>query len=203
MITHTHRPLRVVLYEGDGSIPLPPEARTLVMASLLDKGYAVTRVTPGRGASLVDDDHTLLVLGLFADGAPQVEVAEARRTVEARDLAANQLALGILGTPSGRFIKILIMVDEDIDVFRPEDVQWALATRVQPDRDVQILREMTGILIDPSIDPADRAAGWAKTSKMIIDATRYHAKDFEPVVRPKPDVMAMVEKNWASYGIKL
>ena len=96
MITHTHRPLRVVLYEGDGSIPLPPEARALVMASLLDKGYAVTRVTPGRGASLVDDDHTLLVLGLFADGAPQVEDAEARRTVEARDIAGLDAA-GVLG----------------------------------------------------------------------------------------------------------
>jgi 4-hydroxy-3-polyprenylbenzoate decarboxylase len=116
---------------------------------------------------------------------------------------ARQLALGVLGTPSGRFIKILIMVDDDIDVFRPEDVQWALATRVQPDRDVEILREMTGILIDPSVDPADRAAGWARTSKMIIDATRYKAKDFEPVARPMPKVMEEVERNWARYGIKL
>jgi len=87
MITHTHRPLRVVLYEGAGSIPLPAEARTLVMASLLDKGYAVTRVTREHGASLADDDHTLLVLGAFENGAPQVEDAAARRTVEARDIA--------------------------------------------------------------------------------------------------------------------
>ena len=41
MITHTHRPLRVVLYEGIGSIPLPAEARAKVMAALLDKDYVV------------------------------------------------------------------------------------------------------------------------------------------------------------------
>jgi UbiD family decarboxylase len=122
---------------------------------------------------------------------------------KAYDGFANHLALGVLGTPSGRFIKILIIVDEDIDVFKPEDVQWALATRVQPHRDVQILNELTGILIDPSIDPADRASGYARTSKMIIDATRYKAKDFEPVARPLPKVMAEVEQNWAKYGIKL
>jgi len=86
MITHTHRPLRVVLYEGTGSIPLPADARAAVMASLLDKGYAVTRVTADRGAALVEDDHTLLVLGAFAGGAPEV-VDAARRPVETRDIA--------------------------------------------------------------------------------------------------------------------
>ena len=86
MVTHTHRPLRVVLYEGAGSIPLPAEARAQVMASLLDKGYAVTRVTPERGASLAEDDHTLLVLGSFENGAPVVEDAAERRAVAARDI---------------------------------------------------------------------------------------------------------------------
>jgi len=86
MITHTHRPLRVVLYEGRGSIPLPAEARTLVLASLLDKGYGVTRVTPASGAAISDDDHTLLVLGAFEQGAPWLEDASALRTIEARNI---------------------------------------------------------------------------------------------------------------------
>ena len=51
MITHVHRPLRVVLYEGEGAIQLSAEARAQVMAALLDKGYAVTRATAnGSGA---------------------------------------------------------------------------------------------------------------------------------------------------------
>jgi hypothetical protein len=37
MITHTHRPLRVVLYEGNGSIALPAESRAKVMMALLDQ----------------------------------------------------------------------------------------------------------------------------------------------------------------------
>jgi UbiD family decarboxylase len=116
---------------------------------------------------------------------------------------ARQLGLGILGTPAARVIKILILCDTDVDVFNPADVQWALATRVQPHRDVEILRELTGSLLDPSIDPADRESGWARTSKMMIDATRYKAHDFEPVVRPHPTVMAEVEKNWEKYGIRI
>lgn len=87
MVTHTHRPLRVVLYEGGGSIPLPAGARALVMTSLLDKGYAVTCVTAAQGATLPADDHTLLVLGAFENGAPEIEDAAARRPVEARDIA--------------------------------------------------------------------------------------------------------------------
>ena len=116
---------------------------------------------------------------------------------------SRALALGVLGTPAGRFVKILIVVDDDIDVFSPSRVQWAIATRVQPHRDVEILHEMTGIIIDPSIDPSDRASGWARTSKMVIDATRYKAHDYEPVVRPQPQAMADVERNWDRYGIKL
>lgn len=116
---------------------------------------------------------------------------------------AKALALGVLGTPAGRLVKIVIVVDDDIDVFSPEKVQWAIATRVQPHRDVQILNDMMGIVLDPSIDPEDRATGWARTSKMVIDATRYKAHDFEPVVRPEPKAMAEVEKNWDRYGIKL
>ncbi|MFN0125145.1 MAG: ferredoxin family protein [Verrucomicrobiales bacterium] len=86
MITHTHRPLRVVLYEGRGSIPLPAEARTLVLASLLDKGYAVTRVTPLSGAAISDDDHTLLLLGAFEQGAPRLEDGSTLQMIETRDI---------------------------------------------------------------------------------------------------------------------
>ncbi len=96
MITHVHRPLRVVVYEGDGSIPLPPEARAAVMAALLDQGYAVTRVSRSGGATLRDDDHSLLVLGLFENGAPSLEDAAGRVPVEARDISGLDAA-GVLG----------------------------------------------------------------------------------------------------------
>jgi Pyruvate/2-oxoacid:ferredoxin oxidoreductase delta subunit len=88
MITHTHRPLRVVLYEGNGAIPLSAEARTQVMAALLDKGYAVTRATTeSNGNAFPHDDRSLLVLGAFANGAaPHLEDATGRIQIEARDI---------------------------------------------------------------------------------------------------------------------
>lgn len=86
MITHTHRPLRVVLYEGDGAVPLPVEARAQVMAALLDKGYAVTRATAGSSA-MPHDDRSLLVLGLFPNRqAPALEDVTGCVSIQARDI---------------------------------------------------------------------------------------------------------------------
>ncbi len=38
-------------------------------------------------------------------------------------------------------LKHVVVVDDDIDVFDPIDVEWAIATRVQGDRDVMIVTE--------------------------------------------------------------
>ena len=85
MITHTHRPLRVVLYEGTGSIVLRAEARAKVMMALLDKGYAVTR--SGQSASAMPhDDRSLLVLGAFEGEAPVLEDHTGQIRIETRDI---------------------------------------------------------------------------------------------------------------------
>ncbi len=87
MITHIHRPMRVVLYEGEGAIPLPAEARVRVMAALLDRGYAVTRATAGNAGAMPHDDRSLLVLGSFSERrAPQLEDVTGRVNIEARDI---------------------------------------------------------------------------------------------------------------------
>lgn len=88
MVTHTARPLQVVLYEGRGAIPLSPEARARVLAALLDQGYAVSRVTPEGGrARSADAGHTLLLLGSFPERqAPALEDAGGRIPIEARDI---------------------------------------------------------------------------------------------------------------------
>ena len=87
MITHVHRPLRVVLYEGHGAISLSSEARAAVMAALLDKGYAVTRTTAQGSSAMPHDDRSLLVLGSFPERkAPSLEDATGNVKIEAKDI---------------------------------------------------------------------------------------------------------------------
>jgi 2,5-furandicarboxylate decarboxylase 1 len=62
-------------------------------------------------------------------------------------------------------LKLVVVVDDDVDVFDEEDVLWAVATRMQADRDVFIVPNMMGAILDPST-----RAG--TTAKMAIDATR-------------------------------
>ncbi|MDP6558972.1 MAG: UbiD family decarboxylase [Candidatus Binatia bacterium] len=52
-------------------------------------------------------------------------------------------------TWGARFVKTLIIVDDDIDPFDWTQVEWALATQVQPHRDVEILKDLVGCVLDP------------------------------------------------------
>jgi 2,5-furandicarboxylate decarboxylase 1 len=76
----------------------------------------------------------------------------------------------ILAALSVMDLKHVVIVDDDIDVFNPMDVEWAIATRVQADRDVLIVTNSRGKPLDPSLPPS--APGVVPTTaKMGIDAT--------------------------------
>jgi len=112
----------------------------------------------------------------------------------------KMVGMAVLSCPSGRHFKQVTVVDEDVDPFDSLAVEWAIATRVQAARDIEILREVTGIFLDPSLPPAEQA-GPARTSKMIIDATRYDSKNYPPVCLPSAEAMAKVQREWERYGI--
>jgi len=112
----------------------------------------------------------------------------------------KMIGMAALGCPPGRHIKLVTVVDDDVDPFDPVAVEWAIATRVQAHRDVEIIKDVAGIFLDPSMPPEEQA-GPGRTSKMIIDATRYNAKSFPAVCLPDMEIMEHVEDNWASYGI--
>src|SRR5262249_52531575 len=77
--------------------------------------------------------------------------------------------------------------DDDIDVFNPTDILWALATRVQPHRQVSILQPLfRGNFLDPSL------VDEIKTSGMIVDATRPLDRPFSPVTKCPDDAMARI-----------
>jgi 2,5-furandicarboxylate decarboxylase 1 len=66
-------------------------------------------------------------------------------------------------------IKHVTIVDDDIDVFDPMDVEWAIATRVQADKDVLIVSNARSKPLDPSLAPTPGRI--PTTAKMGIDAT--------------------------------
>lgn len=66
-------------------------------------------------------------------------------------------------------LKHVVVVDEDVSAFDAQQVEWALATRVQADRDVVVYSGRPGSSLDPS---AVHVPGRkAETAKMGIDAT--------------------------------
>ena len=62
-------------------------------------------------------------------------------------------------------LKLVVIVDDDVNIFDDREVLWAMATRMQADEDIDVIRSAMGAILDPS-----NHAGM--TSKMIIDATR-------------------------------
>jgi 2,5-furandicarboxylate decarboxylase 1 len=67
-------------------------------------------------------------------------------------------------------LKHVVVVDDDIDVFNPVDVEWAIATRVQGDKDVMIVTNARGKPLDPSLPPTPVGVV-PTTAKIGIDAT--------------------------------
>jgi UbiD family decarboxylase len=72
-------------------------------------------------------------------------------------------------------MKHVIVVDEDIDVFDPVRVEFALATRFQANKDAVVFPGVKGSSLDPSADKN------AITTKLGLDATKPldKLKDFE------------------------
>jgi 2,5-furandicarboxylate decarboxylase 1 len=67
-------------------------------------------------------------------------------------------------------LKHVVVVDDDIDVFDPTDVEWAIATRVQADRDVFIVPGARAKPLDPSL-PVMPPGVVPVGAKVGIDAT--------------------------------
>lgn len=73
---------------------------------------------------------------------------------------------------SDKDLKHVVVVNEDVDIFNPEDVEWAIATRVQADEDVFIVPGAKGSPLEASHQLRGVSA------KMGIDATYpLHAKE--------------------------
>jgi 2,5-furandicarboxylate decarboxylase 1 len=75
----------------------------------------------------------------------------------------NVLMAALAAHPS---LKHAIVVDEDIDIFNPEDIEYAIATRVKGDEDIMIVPGARGSSLDPCATPD------GTTTKVGVDATK-------------------------------
>lgn len=75
----------------------------------------------------------------------------------------NAIMAALSAHPS---LKHAVVVDTDVDVFDPQDVEYAIATRVKADRDIMIVPNVRG----SSLDPVAESDG--TTTKLGVDATK-------------------------------
>ncbi|WP_297506763.1 UbiD family decarboxylase [Thermococcus sp.] len=83
----------------------------------------------------------------------------------------NAILAAFAGHPS---LKHVVVVDEDINIYDDREVEWAIATRFQADRDLVIVPKARGSSLDPSAEKS-------LTTKWGIDATKplERKRDFE------------------------
>ncbi|MEM2878807.1 MAG: UbiD family decarboxylase [Candidatus Hadarchaeales archaeon] len=88
-----------------------------------------------------------------------------------------------------RSLKHVWVVDDDIDVHNPQEVEWAMATRFQGDRGV-VLKKEPGSSLDPSSDLKTRM-----TAKVGFDLTIPADRDVNDFKKPE----APMKLNSADY----
>jgi UbiD family decarboxylase len=88
--------------------------------------------------------------------------------------AKNAVIAAFAAHPS---LKHVVVVDDDIDIFNPNDVEYAIATRVRWDDDVVLIPKAKGSSLDPSTLNG-------LTTKLGIDATKVMGEEerYERVV---------------------
>ncbi len=114
----------------------------------------------------------------IADGEPQTAIMAA------------------LGTEF--YTKHVIVVDDDVDIFDTNDVMWAIATRVRPDKDIFFIPGAKGAILDPTSDPDNFTV-----TKMGIDATRPAGRDFAERLVISDDQRARARSLLEAAGVKI
>ncbi|MGH7324409.1 MAG: UbiD family decarboxylase [Candidatus Rokuibacteriota bacterium] len=99
---------------------------------------------------------------------------------------AKNAILSVLG--ADLYVKRVVVVDHDVDVFDDRQVNWAIATRCQPDRDITVVTHARGSDLDPSTSQDGYTAKWG------VDATAKPSLDaFTPRHRVPPSVYERID----------
>jgi 4-hydroxy-3-polyprenylbenzoate decarboxylase len=106
---------------------------------------------------------------------------------------------GLWGQGLMSLAKVIVVVDHDIDVKKPQDVWWYALNNIDPERDIRFT-------FGPADDLDHSARGNAFGSKMGIDGTRKmpeegHTREWPEVITMDADVRARVDALWARLGL--
>jgi UbiD family decarboxylase len=96
------------------------------------------------------------------------------------------------------YTKQVIVVDDDVDIFNLSDVIWAVATRVRAERDITLVPNAKGAILDPTSDPETFTL-----TKMGIDATRPAGRDFAERLVISDEQRARARSLLEMAGMKL
>jgi 4-hydroxy-3-polyprenylbenzoate decarboxylase len=112
---------------------------------------------------------------------------------------AKMAGLVALGCGSNAYLgRIVIIVDDDIDITKSAEVMWALATRWDPKSQTDIIDGCWTGYIDPMVSAEQRESGNMINSRIVIYAVRpYHRKaEFPEVNAISQDYAATVRNKW-------
>jgi UbiD family decarboxylase len=113
---------------------------------------------------------------------------------------AKMAGLVAAGCGSSAYLgRVIIIVDDDIDITNPAEVMWAISTRWDPKTATDIIDGCWTGHIDPTLPPQRREKHEMTNSRIIIYAVRpYHWKDDFPKVNAiDPDYAEQVKRKWA------
>ncbi|MBI4317031.1 MAG: UbiD family decarboxylase [Chloroflexi bacterium] len=100
--------------------------------------------------------------------------------------------------------RVFIAVDDDIDPWDTDAILWAISFRVDPQRDVRVLKgkayALDQAVAPPTVTEAERVWPWPEgASALMIDATRKWP--YRPVSLPRKDFMERAKEIWEEEGL--
>jgi len=113
---------------------------------------------------------------------------------------AKKVMMGLWGLGQLALTKILIVVDEDVNVHDINDVIWAVTTRADAARDIIIINNTPTDTLDPASPLLNMG------SKLGIDATQKnkeegYQREIQELVKVDEDTKNVVDAKWPNYGI--
>ena len=111
---------------------------------------------------------------------------------------ARQTGLGVLATrDGGKDVRMVIVVDDDIDITNINELLWAVSSRWDPKTASEIV-DVPASLLNPRLPPEKRATNDLVSSCIVIDACRPYSwrKEFPPVSAVASDYKQQVTRKW-------